>query len=189
MRPVLLALCLAGPLAAQPALFPNGTAPRRVAAPHWRVASGGALTAKALSAIAVVDVERSWRGLVSAGGRAWALAGSGFVDDGPSVSGGGGEAAVSVGTRDRFLDLRATVGLGLAAVDYRTSGFGCEFSGTCGSERRLSSGLRPYASVGVGVDAYVLPGVGVGIAARPVWMRGPANVSTAEVGLRVRLAR
>ena len=147
------------------------------------------MTVSALTAVVTASAERSWRGPVSLGGRAWAIVDNGFEDDGATMSGGGGEALAVVGTRGRWLALRASAGLGLAVLDYGSTGPGCETPEECRDAPRGFSGARPYALAGLGVDVYPLPGVGVGAEVRPAWMRGPANVSAVEVGVRVRVAR
>ena len=50
-------------------------------------------------------------------------------------------------------------------------------------------GTRPYAVLGVGADAYLSPRIGVGTEIRFSLMDGPASVSSAEIGLRLRLAQ
>ena len=144
----------------------------------------------ALSATVTASAERSWRGPTSLGGRAWVTAVSGFEDDGSTMNGVGGEALVAIGTGDRRLSLRASAGVGLAVLDYGNSGFGCEpeFE-VCTGRDNSFTGARPYLLAGLGLDVYPLPGIGIGAEVRPALMAGPANVSTAEVGLRVRLAR
>ncbi len=188
MRAALLIVVLAAPVAAQPVLFPEAAPP--TAGPHWRVAPSVGLAGGGFATVLSLRADRTWRGPLSLGGRAWATLDHGFVDDGPSLSGGGGEALASVGTRDRWIDLRANAGLGLAVLDYASGGLGCEpeFEG-CLDTGGSFSGVRPYLVGGIGLDLYLLPGVGLGADVRAALMEGPADISMAELGLRVRVAQ
>ena len=191
MRALLLTLCLSATASAQAPLFPDGTAQTR-AAPHWRIGASGGFANGMETATGSLSAERAVRGPYAVGGRVAAYGGSGFVDDGSSAEGVSLDAFATAGTRDRVLDLRAGLGAGLAFIDYSTGGLGC-FPGDDGVERcpKTTETFVPlaYALGLVGADLYLTAGVGLGAEVRLAWMDGPPNVSSAEVGLRVRLAR
>ena len=182
MRSVIAAAVLA--CAAPGSAQPLPTAP----VPDWRVSTSLGLTGSAFHSIVAASAERPAYGPLQAGGRVWATLGSGFVDDGPTMEGGGAEAFAAVGTRDRWLDVRATAGLGLAYLDYSASGL-VHYDPDLGFVQTGTSfkGVRPYAHVGLGVDLYPVRPVGVGLEVRLAAGAGEADVSAMEVGLRVRL--
>ncbi|OZC02840.1 hypothetical protein [Rubricoccus marinus] len=155
----------------------------------WRVAASGGIAGPWLNAAVSLSAERTVRGPVAVGGRLARFAESDVgIDDGGSMTGGSGEVFASLATRGSGLGLRALAGLGVAVLDYDGGGFGCfpEFGDVC-SPSSSFSGARPYAVVGLGLDYYPQRSVGIGAEGRAALMDGPANVSSFEVGLRVRL--
>lgn len=197
MRPFLfLALMTAAPALAQSPLFvPTETTYVRPAEPHWRVAPAIGVSAVTLDVIVAAGVERTVTGPLSAGGRIWTV-----VDSDLGVSAGrmeavGMEALASVSTGARWMDLRASTGLGVGLVDYSRVGV-CTID-AC-TIRTFEDPLV-YLPAAVGLDVYPFPGVGVGIEYR-VWFSTatpeasdqqglrPVNASL-ETGLRIRLAR
>ena len=122
----------------------------------WRAAVDGGVSADAMTTVGSVSLEQAWRGPVSRGARVWATLDpdGGFVDDGASMTGGGGEAYGVASTRDRWVDLRAGAGVGLAILDYGSGGFG-------GSGSSFT-GVRPYLVGVLGLDLYPHRAVGLG---------------------------
>lgn len=158
--------------------------------PTWRLAAGGGFVPVPFSFSASLSADRSWRGPLALGGRGWAITSTGYVSDGPYMTGGGGEGFMVARTQGPWLDLRASLGLGVAVVDYGVSSIGCEPEfDICDDGPEEFSGIAPYGLVGLGVDIYPTKRVGVGGELRGALMNVPSNVSTVEVGLRVRLAR
>ena len=104
------------------------------------------------------------------------------------MTGGGGEAYVVASTRDRWIDLRAGAGVGLAILDYGPGGLGCDpaFEACVGGSGGSFASARPYLVGVLGLDLYPHRAVGLGVEVRPALMQGPANVSALELGLRVR---
>ena len=158
----------------------------QVSQPVWSVGVGGGLHADASGSVALVRAERAWRGPLRIGGRVWSTAGSGFVDDGPTTQGSGGEAYAAAIAMGGWADLRASGGIGLATVDYSSGGF-CIPDVPCGGGSY--DGVRPYAVLGLGVDVFPFPALGLGTEVRGVLAKGQAMLSTVEVGLRVRFGR
>lgn len=185
------ALCLLGCLASLSAARAQERAPTPPLETRWRVAVDGGVSANAMTTVGSASLERAWRGPVFLGARAWAALDpdGGFVDDGPSMTGGGGEAYAVASTRDRWIDLRAGVGVGLAVLDYGRGGLGCgpAFEACAGGTSDAFTGARPYLVGVVGLDLYPHRAVGLGVDVRPALMRGPANVSTVALGLRARI--
>lgn len=180
----LLCLVVSSTASAQSPLFPGGTGPTRVAAPHWRFSAGGGLSG-ALTGVATLGLERTVSGPFAVGARGVLYTSGGFVDDGGGVEGVSADVVGSVGTRDRVADLRAFAGAGASVVRYYSGGLEVE-------TRQPASGaraLRPHLVGGVGVDVYPFAGVGVGIEVRGVVSAAGPYLSAGELGLRVRLAR
>ena len=197
LLPALLLVLAASSASAQsPQFSPEDEAQAsfvHAAPPHWRIApSAGA--ASTFEAVLALGVDRSLRGPFSLGARAWTMAGGLAVDDGPETRGGGAEALATVSTRGRWADLRASLGAGVASLDYASGGL-CEPVATC----ETFDGALLYVPAAVGADVYPWPGVGVGAEYRlALSTEGPGlgetdgvgiALGSFEVGLRVRLAR
>ena len=189
MRLVLLLALSVAPVAAQAPLFPDGTATTR-AVTHWRIGASGGFANAAQTGTGSLSIERTVGGASAVGARVAGYSGGGFTDDGTETDGGSLDVFASAGTRDRVLDLRALAGLGIAALDVTPSGLGCgeDDEPSCGG-RDAFRGVRPYLVAGVGLDLFVGAGVGLGAEVRVAAMQGPSNLSSGEIGLRVRLAR
>ena len=188
MRFVLLLVLSAVPVAAQTPLFPDGTAATR-ATPHWRVGVSAGIANAAQTGTGSLSLERTVGGAAAVGARVAGYSGGGFKDDGTETAGGSLDVFGAIGTQDRVLDLRALAGLGAAVLDVTPSGLGCDdVESSCG-ERDAFTGVRPYLVAGVGIDLYPGAGIGLGAEVRVAAIGGPSNVSSGEIGLRVRLAR
>ena len=186
-----LALLLAAPAASQHV-------------PAWRVAADGGLTGASGAPTASLAAERGVAGGLSLGARVGGIEPARFLRYGarepfPAVSArstGYGEAFVSATHRTTGADLRASLGVGVAAVDYRSdpSGF-CAYEAPREHEcwslvyRASDGGARPYSLAVAGVDVWLARTLGLGAEVRAAWMARAVNVSSVQVGARVRLGR
>ena len=187
-RVALLLAVLASPAA-------SAQAPRT---PAWRVSASAGVTGASDGRFGRPGDERSATLSLGAERRVWGplsvgVRGAGHASLAPETDGfrrayllrtGEAFAAGSVRVAPR-VDLRATAGLGMAAISYPTAD--PFFSTDPVPRARRTTLSESFAAAGIGADIYLLPGVGVGGEVRLVSSLGEPTASEASIGLRLRL--
>lgn len=167
-------------------------------APGWRLAVGAGLTANSDSRFGRPGDDRSATLSLGAERRVWGplsvgARGAAHASLAPETD--GFRRAYLLRTAEAFaagtvrvaprVDLRATVGLGMAAISYPTAD---PFFSTEATPRlRRTTLSESFAAAGIGADVYLAPGVGVGGEVRLVSSLGEPTASEASLGLRIRL--
>ena len=170
--------------------------------PAWRIAADGGLASASGTPTASLAAERALSASIALGARIGGIEPARFPrydvrEPFPAVSArstGYGEAFVSFMRRTTGADLRAALGVGIAAVDYRSgSSDFCEYEAPLEHECRWlvsragDGGGRAYGLAVLGADGWLTRALGVGAEVRAAWMAREVNVSSVQMGARVRL--
>ncbi len=159
---VVLALALAAPAGAQPV---------------WRAAGSYGLTRADASALSL-GAERSFGGLVAAGGRVSIYTSEGGIRDGMTAQGGAFESLGSVRVAAGPLVVRGVVSGGVSSLTRGTV--------VMNTETRREAITRLFSSAGLSADVWLTAQVGVGVEARRVFSDGEPDLSEVSGGVRIR---